>query len=276
MFGNVAYIGYGFVGKACHKAFEHNTVPVIVDPKYSDVKVEDLVHYNPGIVFVAVNAPTLENGKVDVTNIHNVLEDLSDIEYNGPVVIKSTLPPSELTYIFQKYPLKLVYSPEFLRERFWEEDALKPVMVLLGGDFKNCKLVEDIYKKHSNIDLGRVTFHITLPEDAALVKYAINTFLATKVVFFNQIYQVFKDMNNGVEPQWEDWQHIVRIVGNDPRIGFSHMQVPGPDDQYGYGGSCFPKDVKAFIGEDVNNHLSLLKEVELANTKLRLLGKLDD
>lgn len=276
MLGNVAYIGYGFVGKACHKVFEHNSVAVIIDPKYSNITVEDLFEYNPAIVFVAVNAPTLEDGRVDTSNIHNVLGRLVSINYKGPVVIKSTVPPSELDMIFKMYSLSLVYSPEFLRERHWEEDALKPSMIILAGEFDACKQVENFYMMHSHIKSDRVKYYITTPAEAALVKYAINAFLATKVVFFNQIYQLYKDMNNGHEPQWDTWQYMVKMIGNDSRIGYSHMQVPGHNGEFGYGGSCFPKDIKAFIGEDANNHLSLLREVELANTKLRLLGRIDE
>ena len=102
------------------------------------------------------------------------------------------------------------------------------------------------------------------------MKYAINTYLASKVVFMNQLNQLYRDMHGNTLPP-AAWEIFVNCMSSDSRIGESHMLVPGPDSKFGYGGTCFPKDVKAMLGFDKNKRLSVLTEVEEANTKLRLL-----
>jgi UDPglucose 6-dehydrogenase len=144
-------------------------------------------------------------------------------------------------------------------------------MIILGGDFLICTEVKKIYECHSHIKMTK--FFITSAMEASLVKYTINTFLATKVTFFNQIYKYYIELNEGKEPHYELWNAFTEMVGADYRMGNSHMTVPGPDGQYGYGGNCFPKDVRAFIGSDSNGHLSVLREVELSNTKNRSTGR---
>lgn len=94
-----------------------------------------------------------------------------------------------------------------------------------------------------------------------------------KMAFMNQIYQLHTDMSDLKQPPHpETWKAFTDILSADTRIGTSHMQVPGRDGQFGYGGSCLPKDVKAFINYDKNNRLTILQEVEEANTMIRLTG----
>lgn len=285
MLNIIGIIGYGFVGKACHKAFEHNSLPLIIDPKFdTGFTIRNLSERSVRITFVCVPAPTLQDGAVDTSIVCTILDALVSAKYKGIVVIKSTIPPHDIDEIYKKYasdrsikkdgPLNLVYSPEFLREGHWEYDALNPSMIILGGDFLLCTEVKNIYECHSHIKMTK--FIITSMVEASLVKYTINTFLATKTTFFNQIYRYYIELNEGKEPHYELWNAFTEMVGTDHRMGNSHMKVPGPDGRYGYGGTCFPKDVKAFIGSDKNGHLSILREVELANTKIRLTGKAED
>jgi UDPglucose 6-dehydrogenase len=280
MLNSVAFIGYGFVGKACHKAFEHNCEAIIIDPLYSENRIEDLALFRPRLTFVAINAPTLDDRSVDAGIIYDVFQQLADIKYDGLVVLKSTLPPDVVHDLYVKFgkakifnkegPLRYVYSPEFLRQDYWEEDALKPPHIIMAGEFHDCKELEEAYRNHSHIRHAR--FHICDYKEAALAKYAINTFLASKVVFMNQLYQLYADMYEKSPIHPETWKAFTDILETDLRIGYSHSLVPGPDGQFGYGGSCFPKDVKAIIGYDVNERLSVLREVEVANTKIRLTG----
>ena len=128
-----------------------------------------------------------------------------------------------------------------------------------------------MYLNHSHIP-KHCQFHLCSHAEAAMVKYTINTFLAMKVAFMNQIYQVFTDLYDS-PPHHETWKAFTEMLSADMRFGTSHLQVPGPDGQYGYGGTCFPKDVKAFIGFDENERLTILREVEQANTQIRLTGK---
>lgn len=268
---NIAYIGYGFVGKACHKAFEHNAVAIIIDPKYTDNTIDELRNFPVDIAFVSINAPTLDDGSVDASVIYTVFRQLVDIHYTGLVVLKSTLPPAIIADLSREFfdtsDLRLIYSPEFLREANWEEDALNPKQIILAGNFHDCRELEKLYKNHSHVH--GTQFTIVDFRVASLAKYAINCFLATKLTFMNQLYQLYGD-TYGSTLLREDWVEFCSLLQNDGRLGYSHMDVPGPDGKFGYGGSCFPKDMKAMVAFDKNSRMTLVKEAELSNTQIRL------
>ena len=281
----LGFIGYGFVGKACHFAFNYNAEAIIVDPKLTSNhrSIEELVDINPAAVFVSINAPTLDDRTVDASAIYTIFSQLEQAKYGGVVVLKSTLPPEIVDDLYVKYgcstimkkqgPLRYVYSPEFLREDHWEEDAINPRMIILAGDWHDCKIIQLMYERHSHIKHPK--FRFVDYKEAALLKYTINAFLASKVVFMNQIYQLYSDIHGGGRIHEQSWDDFITALGDDYRLGSSHMCVPGNDGQFGYGGSCFPKDVKAMIGFDKNERLSVLRESELANTKIRLTGNKD-
>ena len=283
MLRGIGIIGYGFVGKACHSAFKHNTTAIIVDPLYpGSSTIDNLIAEDPPVIFVCLPAPTLDSGDIDLSIIEDVLCRLVKGKYRGIVILKSTIPPYAIEYITSTYSLysnqfkpdndflHLVYSPEFLRELTWEHDALNPDMIILSGSLDDCRTVELMYRNHSHIKSDVIYYKVGYDE-ASLIKYAINSFLALKVSFFNQLYQYYKDVHDdGKDPHPELWSDFIRILATDKRIGNTHMSVPGNDGKLGYGGSCFPKDVKALLKSDVFGHLSILKEAELYNTKIRL------
>ena len=278
MLNSIAYIGFGFVGKACHHAFRHNTESIIIDPKYSETTIQDLEYMMPRLAFVSINAPTLDDRTVDASVIYSIFQQLADIKYDGLVVLKSTLPPDIIHDLYVKFAedghaskagcLRYIYSPEFLREAHWEKDALSPSQIIMAGNFNDCQQLEEYYRNNSHIK--QFGFYYCDYREAALAKYAINAYLATKVVFMNQMYNLYSDSIG--TPDLETWREFTNIIISDLRIGTSHLKVPGPDGKFGYGGTCFPKDVKALIGYDKNERLSVLREVELANTKIRLTG----
>lgn len=278
----VGYIGYGFVGKACERAFRYNSEAIILDPKYSETTWDEFALYQPRLTFVSLPAPTLEDGSVDASLIYTVFKQLNDIKYTGIVVLKSTLPPAVVEDLYDLYgsepalnkvgTLRYIYSPEFLREGSWEQDALAPSQVVMAGNWLDVTELTEIYKNHSHIRYTR--FVHTDYHTAAMAKYTINCFLAIKVTFMNQIYQLYSDVT-GEKPHSEMWDAFAEILCNDPRFGHSHLKVPGPDGKFGYGGTCFPKDMKAFTGFDENQHLSIVRDAIVANTKLRLTGNTD-
>ena len=277
MLKSIGYIGYGFVGKACHESFKHNATAIIVDPKYSTTTITEMVAENPELIFVSINAPTLDDRTVDCSLIYSIFKQLADLAYNGIVVLKSTVPPDTAHDLYEKFgnwlalgkvgPLRYVYSPEFLREATWQHDANHPQMIILAGDGNDCNELENIYKRHSHVKCEK--YAIMDYKEAALAKYTINSFLASKVVFMNQIYRVYSDVY-GQYPDDAVWDYFTHVISQDTRFGDSHLKVPGHEGALGYGGNCFPKDVKAFIGFDKHNRLSVLTEVEQANTKLRI------
>ena len=275
----IGIIGYGFVGKAMHKTFEHNSEAFIVDPKYYNLTIQDYAASKPEVIFICLPAPTRDDGSVDASLMTDAMWQLSGIKYEGIVVVKSTLPPDTVQTLYSTFThdnqlsfnlLRYIYSPEFLRETSWEKDAISPDRIILAGDYFDCKKVEVWYKNHSHVP-RHAKFIFADYKEAALIKYAANSFLATKVVFMNQLHQLYTDMY-GQPPHPTDWDSFTDMLCADLRIGNSHMQVPGPDGKYGYGGTCFPKDVKAMNGFDKHNRLTLLKEAEEANTQLRLTG----
>ena len=106
----------------------------------------------------------------------------------------------------------------------------------------------------------------TDPTTASLIKYTINSFLSTKVVFFNELKNIFNASNNS-----ETWKNFIDYVSRDRRIGNSHMEVPGPDGRFGYGGACFPKDTNALLkySQEIQNEFNLLKNVIFINNQIR-------
>ena len=101
---------------------------------------------------------------------------------------------------------------------------------------------------------------------ASLIKYSINSFLASKVIFFNQLKDIFNLSGTN-----ETWENFISAVSMDERIGSSHMNVPGHDGRNGFGGACFPKDTNAFFeySKELGAEFSLLKEVIKVNNSIR-------
>lgn len=235
---HLGIIGYGFVGKAVDYGFCYSTDKTIVDPKINNTTISMLVEKNPDVVFVCVPTPEGNNGEIDSTIVEQVMYQLDAASYTGIVALKSTITPDKLRNISEKTHLRLVYNPEFLTERNALEDFVNPQMHVFGGSKKDCDELNSVYYYHSRCRSCPV--YKTDLLTASLVKYTINSFLATKVVFFNQLYDVFKTLNTDAE-----WDDFTTIVAGDKRIGSTHMKVPGFDGQQGFGGSCFPKDTQA-------------------------------
>ena len=106
-----------------------------------------------------------------------------------------------------------------------------------------------------------------MPADkASLLKYTVNSFLATKVLFFNEIHDLFERLDTNMS--WEDFISVIQL---DSRIGKSHMQVPGPDGRYGFGGACFPKDTNALyeFSKSHGSDLDLLNKAIEKNNSIR-------
>ena len=137
-------------------------------------------------------------------------------------------------------------------------------MQVLGGKFKDCVIVEKAYNRYSDVRVVP-TFKVDL-STASLIKYTINSWLATNVVFFNELEKLQQASSSMVS-----WNQFTDMLTRDPRMGDSHMKVPGPDGEYGFGGHCFPKDTEALIhyAQSKNIKLSLLEKAVSKNKKLR-------
>ena len=167
---------------------------------------------------------------------------------------------SELHLIYKN----IVYNPEFLREKSANEDFLNQEHLILGGDSENIEKVSELFNLSSDCNIKKL--YRTDLVTACFVKYSINTFLASKVIFFNQLKDIY-DKSGALEK----WDNFIEIVSSDNRIGDSHMSVPGHDGRLGYGGACFPKDTAALLklSKLLEREFTILKEVIKINNDIR-------
>jgi len=258
----IGIVGHGFVGKATDWGFNRKVEKFIVDPIYN-TKIDNLISFNPDVIFVCVPTPMGENGKQNSKIIKAVIKELSKKCTNSIIVIKSTVLPSVLEDL-EKINSKIIYNPEFLREKHANYDFRNTQMIIFGGDRNTASIVSKFYKLHSRCLTKEHIFLDLL--SASLVKYALNTFLATKVVFFNELFNLFEKLDTK-----DSWKNITDAISLDSRIGQSHMQVPGHDGKKGFGGACFPKDSYALVkyAEKVNVDMKTLKTVIDSNNKIR-------
>ena len=254
----ILIVGHGFVGKAVDYGFSHpNVEKTIIDPKYNN-SLDDIDPRDYDCAFVCVPTPMGKNGRIDSSIIDDVLKSL---KLAPLVIVKSTVTPD----IVEQWPKHVVYNPEFLTEKSANEQFIDPPFHILGGGKYYVDIAEDLYKTHSLCNPCPV-LKMTAVE-ASFVKYTINSFLATKVTFFNQLYDVIADTD-------ANFTTIINAVGMDKRIGHSHTKVPGFDGKQGFGGACFPKDTSAFVS--YNNKLTLLRRATIINNMYRTKYDLDE
>jgi nucleotide sugar dehydrogenase len=249
----IAIIGYGFVGKACAHIFR-NSNPIIIDPLVG-TSVAD-IGPELDVAMVCVPTPMGENGIINASIVENVLEELK-IFPNTLIVLKSTMLPTMVAK-FAEQNKNFIYNPEFLTERNALNDAENPFMTVLGGESYAVDVMEQIYKDYSTC--SPAPFHKMSAAEASATKYGINTFLATKVLFWNQFYDMCQRENI-------EYDVVINAITTDSRIGASHTIVPGLDGKRGFSGSCFPKDVTAFVMN--NPGMTILKDVWNANCDYR-------
>jgi nucleotide sugar dehydrogenase len=260
-FKKVAIIGHGFVGKAVDFAINYGVEKYVVDPIYNTT-LEDLPE-DIEVAFVAVPTPMSNTGEINASILSSVVLWLQENRPKCLVVIKSTVVPEILKQFDEA---KVVYNPEFLTEKNAKADFTNPVMHVFGGLEPNTYWLQRFYEEHSSCKPCPV-FHMSIAE-ASFVKYGINCFLATKVLFFNQFFDI-------VDGQGANFNKVMNALTTDPRIGRSHTAVPGFDDRRGYGGACFTKDTNAFA-KFANGNFTLLNEAIKKNVEYRSKYELDD
>ena len=263
---NMAVVGHGFVGKAVSFGFDTKFVNLVaIDPNYGN-SVEDLYTAESlDVAFVCVPTPMSSSGRIDDSIVVDVTEKLIN-NTQCLVVLKSTVTPEIVDRLAKMSPRRFVYNPEFLTEARANQDFVNAKFNIFGGSLEPCTTLAAMYQNYSKMDFPQNVF-VTATE-ASFIKYAINTFLSTKVTFFNQL----KDLT---DKQGCNFDNIVDAVKLDERIGMSHMQVPGPDGRRGFGGACFPKDTNAFHYYS-GGEFDLLKKVLDINNGYRLQYDLDE
>ena len=258
----IGLIGYGFVGKALVNGLNDDVIVKIIDPLLH-TKVDDLKAFGPEIIFICVPTPMNSDGSQDLDILWSVIKDIKSLNLDTMVVLKSTVLPSHLDEIINQFK-SFVLNPEFLKENSANEDFINPSMILFGGDQEDCNKLSNFYKKYTKCKTEDYVFVDVIT--ASLIKYSINSFLATKVIFFNELKNIFD--KSGSSDMWEDFTEILSL---DNRIGKSHMQVPGPDGRFGFGGACLPKDLSAIMkfADSLGIKLNVLNAVNICNNNIR-------
>lgn len=263
---NLTVIGTGFVGvvsAAIFAKFGNNVYGLDIDrDKISKLKKAKMPFFEPGIeelvklglkkgtlqftsnyqtaikhadvIFIAVGTPSAPDGQADIKYVLAAAESLATHLKSGAiVVIKSTVPPNtskQVEKAISKHTKKKFYiasAPEFLKEGTAVEDFLHPDRVVIGTTSR--RVADKLLELHEPLGGKQV---VVRPESAQMAKYAANAYLAQRITFINQIA-------NLCEKNGADVQEVIKAIGFDKRIG-GHYWYPGT----GYGGSCFPKDVK--------------------------------
>lgn len=291
----IAFIGHGYVGLVTAAVFANlgNTVWVVGrtkekieklkkgDPLIYEPGLEELVKHNikagrllftldykeavacSSVIFIAVGTPSKENGEANLSSVFAAAESIGKSLVGYKVVAtKSTVPPGtgkKVAAVLEKHKpdgssFAIASVPEFLREGTGISDTMHPDRVIIGTNSDRARDV--LAELHKPINGKTVLCNV---ETAELIKYASNSMLATKISFANAISFLAEKVGADVE-------RVLEGVGLDKRIGRSFM-YPG----VGYGGSCFPKDVKALIAiaGEFGYDFSLLKAVHEINKDAR-------
>jgi len=223
------------------------------------------------IIFLALPTPPNEDGSADLNYVLDVASEIGKLIKDYKIIVNKSTVPVGTHELVKNEILKnsncefdVISNPEFLREGVAIEDFMKPDRVVIGTNSEKAKkIMQDLYNPY----LMQGNPIIFMDEKSAeLTKYAANAFLATKISFMNEISQICEKFNADVDM-------VRKGIGTDKRIG-NRFLFPG----IGYGGSCFPKDVKALIksSNDVNYDFKILNSVEEVNEnqKLHLLTKI--
>lgn len=244
----IGIAGYGFVGKAHEGVLKDYHDLIIYDPAlghYGDLRHADAI-------IVCVSTPQGSHGGCHMDNVYCIIED----NPNVPILIKSTISVEGWETLIDAFPhTSITFSPEFLRAATALEDFKNNDTILLGGG--NTGFWADIFVTA----MGKIDIDIAKPKELILTKYARNSFLALKVAYFNQMYDLCKKL--GI-----DYEQVRRYTILDNRIDESHTTIT---EERGFGGHCFPKDVNALIktAERDNVDLSILKNAVEYNRNIR-------
>jgi UDPglucose 6-dehydrogenase len=228
--------------------------------------------HNSSIVFIAVGTPQHEDGSADLSHVLSVAREIATVMNGYKVIVdKSTVPVGtahqvrELIQRETSHPFSVVSNPEFLKQGAAVEDFLKPDRVVIGVEDERARaLMTELYAPFTRTGAPIMVMDLA---SAELCKYAANAILATRISFMNEVANVCEAVGADVD-------QVRRAVGADRRIGPSFL-FPG----IGFGGSCFPKDIKALIkfSGDKGYDFQTLKAVERVNElqKIRFVSKLE-
>lgn len=265
----IGIIGQGFVGSAVREGMKSFFDIVAFDKDVTKcinaTSIDDLV-FKVDVTFLCVPTPMRKNGSCDLSIVKSVLEELSTEavklgKKDFTVVIKSTIPPGTTDLLSSMYPeLCVIFNPEFLTEANAINDYKNQNRIILGGNrIGTTKLKRIFVKAFPEVPVIKTSSTI-----AETIKYVTNTFLAMKVSYANEIYQMCQKLDI-------DYDKVIEYAIYDDRLGDSHWSVPGPDGDLGFGGHCFPKDIAAlqYLGSNLGVTTTMLDATIAKNAEVR-------
>lgn len=256
----IGIIGFGIVGQAVQYGFKSEKI--FIYDKFKDYLSLEEVCKNSEFIFICVPTPILEDGSgIDLSIVEeNVDEIAKHIEGTDKIIIiKSTSVPGTTARLAAKYPnVKFAFNPEFLTEANFLEDFVNSDRCVIGAfDDLTSRRIVSLYKKH----FPKMPVFQSDPTTAEMVKYMANCYLATKVLFANEMFDLCQKL--GIK-----YEEVKKLVVADHRIYDSHLDVT---TVRGFGGKCFPKDMMALMGlaDNLGVETELLDTVWAKNLKLR-------
>ena len=257
----IGIIGQGFVGDAIFQKFKSFFEVYTYDLKKDLCNSSfDYISKNCELVFICLPTPMNVDGSCNFSLVEENISKLSKSK-NRIIVIKSTVIPGTTEKLNKKYKNgDIIFNPEFLTERNAVNDFNNQNRIILGGPRPSSSILKQVYSRV----FPKAHIIKTGSTHAEFIKYFTNCFLATKVIFSNEMYFMCKSLGL-------DYDKVVEYSTLDERLGKSHWSVPGPDGDFGFGGHCFPKDLSALLNlsESLNSTNLLLKSVKFSNDKLR-------
>lgn len=232
----IGIIGNGFVGNAIYQNFKDKVITKVYDVRDDKRLNTEKEVLECDIVFVCLPTPMKENGDCDLSFVQNFFKQV-DFNSRTLFVIKSTVPIGTTESLCIKRPdLKIVHNPEFLTAVNAVEDFLNTDRNIIGGKQEWAMQLKDFFIQH----FPKTPIQLVSSNESETIKYFCNSFLASKVAFFNNLYEICDQLGM-------NFDSVKAGVCSDKRIGTSHTKVPGPDGLMGFGGYCFPKDINALI-----------------------------
>lgn len=262
MDNQLGIVGYGIVGQAVEYGFKNE--PIFIYDKFKPFLSLEEVCKRGEFIFICVPTPIKEDhSSIDLSIVEENVDQIVKLTSGTDkiIVIKSTVIPGTTRRLSQKYPkVSICFNPEFLTEANFLEDFVNAdrTIVGAGNDLVSRRLVA-LYKKH----FPKMPIFQTDPTTAEMVKYMANCFLATKVTFANEMFDLCQKLGLS-------YPEVKKLMVADHRIYDSHLDVT---TERGFGGKCLPKDLLALraLAKDLRVDGSLLDTVWSKNLKIRKL-----
>ena len=265
----IGIIGLGFVGNAVREGlknhFDVRCFDIDASKGSNEMSLYTLVE-NVNETFLCLPTPMYPDGQCDLSYILKALGEINQLitvqnKKDFIVIIKSTIPPGTTVQLNEMYKnIHIAFNPEFLTEANAVDDYKNQNRIIIGGDRPWTSKVKTVFEKA----FPKVPIIKTSSTIAEMIKYVTNTFLATKVSFANEMYQICQGLDI-------DYDKVLEYAKYDDRLGKSHWSVPGPDGDFGYGGHCFPKDISAlkFVANNLGVKTTILQAAIDKNDEVR-------